>query len=101
MTKAETDIIIKLGHGAFFRKIQSNGKGDVELMLVDKSTVPVDFELYHSIRNKGLCGQIAVPAKCAVPNNLFEGNPGEDQFYYYGLNEKGKSLFYEIQKEKS
>lgn len=94
------DIVLRLGRGAFFRKIEPNGKGEIQLMNPDKTVEVIDWELYHKFRSKGYGELVAYPSCYAAGSSLlFEGIPGHDSFYYFGLSEKGKQFFYELMKE--
>ena len=102
MTSEAKKVIVKLGHGAFMRKKMATGECEVELMNPDKSTEQIDYAVYHEIRNKGFGEMIATPSKYAAGDagGMFSGIPGHDEYYYFGLNLKGKELFYELQKGK-
>jgi hypothetical protein len=94
------DIILMLGQGAFLRKKQQIVECEVELFHPDKRVEIIEWKLYHRFRNRGLGRRIAIPSKNNSSGRMFEGMPGYDEYYYYGLSEKGMMEFYLLQKEK-
>lgn len=93
-------IIILLGNGALFRRKNVNGEGPCEIFHTNKSIEQVDWEVYHNFRNKGYGECVAYPAKYSSNDGLFADIPGYDEYYYFGLNEKGKEYFVELNKGK-
>ncbi len=95
-------IILALGQGAFLRRKTPHGEGPTELLSPDKTVVPVEWEVYHKFRKQGYGECFAHPSKYADSNDiLFKNTPGHDEYYYYGLNDKGKEMFYLLQKGKN
>ena len=95
------EIILALGQGAFLRRKQAFGEGPAEMLNTDKTVVPVPYEDYHKFRNQGHGECIALPSKYADSTDvLFKDTPGHDNYFYYGLNDKGKEMFYLLQKGK-
>ncbi|ROL61149.1 hypothetical protein D9V86_07285 [Bacteroidetes/Chlorobi group bacterium ChocPot_Mid] len=96
----EDNIILKLGHGAFLRRKQTIGEGPVELLNPDKTIENVEWEVYHKFRNHGYGECIAFPSKYSDSTGIYDGIPGHDNYYYFGLSDKGKEMFYLLQKGK-
>lgn len=94
------NIIIKLGDGALLRRKTANGEGPVELFNTNRSIELIDWEVYHDFRNKGYGECKYYPSKYSSNDGLFANIPGHDEYYYFGLNEKGKEYFVELNKEK-
>lgn len=97
MTRDE--IILALGKGAFIRRKYAYCQGEVELLFPDKTIMPLEWEEYYKCRFQGYVECIATPSQYASQTEImFNGHPGHDEYYYFGLNDKGKELFYLLHK---
>jgi len=94
-------LIILLGNGALLRKKVAVGEGPVEILHVNKSIEPLDWQDYHNFRKQGYGTIVAYPAKYSAYDGLFANIPGHDEYYYFGLNDKGKDLFHHLLKGKT
>ena len=100
MTRDE--IILALGNGAYIRRKFATVKGELELFFPDQTIIALDWGVYYKFRFYGYCECIATPSKYASHKDImFKGIPGHDEYYYFGLNEKGKELFYLLKKGKT
>ena len=94
-------IIILLGNGALLRKKVAVGEGPVELLYIDRSIEQVDWQDYHNFRKQGYGTIVAYPSKYSSNDGLFANIPGHDEYYYFGLNDKGKEYSHHLLKGKN